>query len=620
MTSDEIAKKFANKNGMQTLFHNYVVDQLVQRVKASRSVMTQYYDEWDANRAAYSSRRVADKDDAEALKVGLPRKIALPLTYAQVNVFVAFLYSLFTQRERFYEFTAIESEDHKLREYCELIVQQNMLRSRYREKLFQNLLNVGRFGIGVEIDYWTQQNEYVPVSSMGVARTIDGIPIEDAPLVTDVQRVTKFEGTCIETVSPYRFFPDASVDLVNWRDGSYVAWESEWTKDALKALEREGVVFGIDEVRPLDAALRHARGQKASTRYRAPDSKTYDEGNVVVVTQCVWKVASAAVTSDGESLGTENNAMRWLFWVANDNRVIRAEPLPNIHCDWPVSVSMFAPDLHDELMTSLSTVSRDIQGLVSWLLNSRMSAVSRTIDSQFIVDPTGINTSDLTNRYRLIRTTKTAVNRDIRKLVQQVVTQDTTTGHVGDMATLTSLMQTVTGINDNVTGQYHSGRRSATESRTVTNSAASRVKLIGDLMWASHYQPQANRVLTNARQALSEEMFVRLCGEEARSAFAAFRSTPEKLAANYDFVVFDGTLPSDKQFAAQQLMEVFGMLISNPTSSAAFNMDPNAVLKDVMKLRGFGSGQQYAFTEVPQALIATLAMQQQGQQPTMPTE
>lgn len=622
---DELKKKLDDKNDVAhpSPFHAYLRGLLVGKVNASRGVMSRYYGEWDANRTAYSSRKITDKDDAEALKVGLPSKVALPLSYAQVNVFVAFLYGLFTQRERFYEFTAIESEDHKLREYCELVVQQNMLRNRSKEKLFQNLLNVGRFGLGVEIDYWTTQNEYVPVQSMGTAQTIGGVAVEDAPLVTSIQRVTKFEGTCIETVSPYRFFPDASVDLHEWRNGSYVAWESEWTVDALKQLEREGIVYGVDRVKPLDAAKRNLRGRadQQAVRYRSADMKTYDEGKTICVTQCVWKVAAASVTHEGVSLGPENEPMRWLFWIANDDRVIRAEPLPNVHCDWPVSVSMFAPDMHDELMTSLSTVSRDIQSLVAWLLNSRMAAVSRTVDCQFIADPTGINLDDLKNRYRVIRMQKTAVNRDIRRMLQQVQVTDTTTGHVGDMSTLTGLMQMVTGINDNVTGQYHSGRRSAAESRVVTNASASRVKLVGDLMWAAHYQPQANRVLTNARQALSEEMFVRLCGKESQASFQAFRSTPEQLAAQYDYVVFDGTLPSDKQFMAQQLMEVFGMLISNPTASAAFNMDPNRVFQDVMRLRGFGSGTQYGFEQMPETLIAALAMQQGQQQPapTPPT-
>lgn len=99
---DELKKKLDDKNDVAhpSPFHAYLRGLLVGKVNASRGVMSRYYGEWDTNRTAYSSRKLADKDDAEALKVGLPSKVSLPLSYAQVNVFVAFLYGLFTQRER----------------------------------------------------------------------------------------------------------------------------------------------------------------------------------------------------------------------------------------------------------------------------------------------------------------------------------------------------------------------------------------------------------------------------------------------------------------------------------------------------------------------------------------
>lgn len=611
--TDEIKKLFdANeKHPPIGMFHRYVLGELRNRVKASRGRMAQYYGEWDRNVQAYSSRRAVDKDDAEALKVGLPTKVALPLSYAQINVFVAFLYALYTQRERFYEYTAIETDDHKLRECCELVVHQNMLRMRGKEKLFQNLLNVARFGIGIEIDYWAPESVWVPVKTEQPAPTIGGLPTGESSVTTAITKLTRFEGSRIETVSPYRFFPDPSVDLHNWRDGEFVAWETEWTRAALKAMEAEGVVFGIDHV----DALGHE--SRVNRRMRA-DASAYGSSGNVIVTQVVWYVVPAAVQNEGKALSSDEHRQRWLFWVANDSRIIRAEPLPNLHCDWPVSTAMFAPDMHDELITSLATVSRDLQGLIAWLLNSRMAAVSRTIDSRFIVDPTAVSLDDLVNNYRIIRMSKSGVNRDIRRVVQQVQVADTTTGHVGDMSTLTSLMQMVTGVNDNVTGQYHSGRRSAAESRVVTNAAASRLKLVGDLIWASHYQPQANRLLTNLREAMSEEMFVRICGNESKEYFPAFRSTPENLAASFDYVAFDGTLPSDKQFMAQQLMEVFSLLVSNMQSSAAFNMDPAAVLKESLRLRGLGSGQQFAFTQVPKALLTMIAQENGAGQPANP--
>lgn len=91
--------------------------------------------------------------------------------------------------------------------------------------------------------------------------------------------------------------------------------------------------------------------------------------------------------------------------------------------------------------------------------------------------------------------------------------------------------------------------------------------------------------------------------------FEAFKSEPRKLARSYDFVTYDGSLPSEKLFLAQQLQELLALLIGNPLAAAGFNMDPNKVQKEIMELRGLGRGGQYAFDQVPQGLIAALQMQ-----------
>src|SRR5690606_916834 len=105
-----------------------------------------------------------------------------------------------------------------------------------------------------------------------------------------------------------------------------------------------------------------------------------------------------------------------------------------------------------------------------------------------------------------------------------------------------TLMQIVTGVNDNAMGQYNGGRRSAQEARVVTAGAAGRMKLHGHLIWEMSLGPLGQMMLSNSRQSLSEDAFNRIIGNEALqdpNRYLDFVGTPEDVICNEDFMVFD---------------------------------------------------------------------------------
>lgn len=151
-------------------------------------------------------------------------------------------------------------------------------------------------------------------------------------------------------------------------------------------------------------------------------------------------------------------------------------------------------------------------------------------------------------------------------------------------------MQTVTSVNENAMGQFHGGRRSATEARAVNAGAASRMKVIASTIWSDCLAPLGLKLLCNQRQNMTPETFAKIVGDtdpELLSFYDQF--CPQdigKLVGSEDFFVFDATLSSEKGFIAQSLQDLVVAMLGNPEVLQMLQLDVGAMIKEVQSLRG----------------------------------
>lgn len=605
----ELAKQFSAK--VKSSLHEALLTKVRDMAKASRSKMKDFYPMWDAQHENYMRRRAPSKEDVEAVRMGLMRKLVVPLGYSQINTAVAFGFMLYTQRERFFELTPVEDLDWPMKECCETLLQRDNMATGYKPRLIQNILNVCRFGLGAEADWWEEDSVWLPVDSTEPAPEYNGLPTGEAKVITKLTKVVKRTGNSVVSVSPYKLYLDPGFHPTDWKRGSFVGWDVEYSRDALMQLQEAGICTGVEHIDSYNTSTIAEFAREAS-RIEGFNPKEPDKFKSVCVTQMVVNLAPNSVKGrDGKTLGPETQAHKWIIWLANDCRVIRAEPATNLHGQWPLSLSFFAPDHHEAVFNSLSYMIQDLQGFMSWLMNSRVAAVTQMVDGQVIADPLGVNLDDIATRKRIIRMQKFAAGKGVDRFYKPVEVKDSTQGHIGDMQFISSLIQQITGVNNNMMGEVASGRRSATENRASNNGATARLKMVFDTIWGGHYTPQANRMLTNLRQQLPEDEFARVCGPKKAAYFSQFRADPISLAQSYDYIPFDGTLPTEKLFVAQQLQELLGLLLSNPVTALQFNMNPVRVQEEIMELRGLGTGSNFQFTpeELQQQLGQMSALQ-----------
>lgn len=596
-----------------TPLHQVLLDTVRDRMKQSRSEMGRYYALWDSAHKAYKAKRDTTKEDQENANRGLPRKIGLPLTYSQINSAVAYSFMLLKQKPRMFEFTPVEGADGDLRECNELLVDRDWQSSEGDTVMFQFWVDLYRFGVGVMKDVWEVTERYVPVTTEIPAPVIFGQPIGDVSYQTQIKKITTYEGNKVMHVSPFRWFPDPAVSLVDWKKGEYVAFEDEHSIHGLKLKEGKSV-FGTNHLKEYKKDDAKLYGQWTQTsRFNGISWNSSKKQTTRCVTEMYITLnPKQTKEKDGnETLGEIDAPVMYLIWMANDQRIIRCEPFNTLHGQFPCSVGFFAPDEHDCEPLSLSVITSELQDISAWLFNSRIASVTRMVDGQCVVNEGFVNMQSVESRQRVIRINKNAAQRDIRSLFMPLPSTDTTTGHVQDMAVVQGLMQNSSGVNDNMMGQFNGGRRSATEAKTVTMGAASRMRLVVSLAWQAAFQPLANRLRTNLRAAISLEQFTVVCGEARANYFPQFRSTPEQLASEYDFIVFDGTSPSEKMYEAQQLESVFQMLLTSPSAPIQFNLDPKKVFNRMMELRGMSDVESLGYT--PEELQQQLVLQAQQQ-------
>tara|TARA_R110000803_G_scaffold136034_1_gene202998 strand:- start:32742 stop:34661 length:1920 start_codon:yes stop_codon:yes gene_type:complete len=596
--SDKIKAELKATN--LTKLHSGLLSQALAWVDYSRSVMSGYYASWDDNYERYDAvHPVTRRKDEQAQEEERPSSQSIPITYAQVQTWKAFASQLLGQKQKFYEFMPGGKEDEKWRDLAEDVLQADLLLDKWVVKRGQFLANIAITNLGVLKTGWHEKRI-----------SIETVETEEATAfgqnwnnlkTKGITDVVTHRGNQTEVLSPYRFFPDPAVSLTDALEGRFIASEHEFTTNELLAMEARGEVTGVKDIPKVFTSTRWDK-RKDTSRLTAYKHET-DKNQVVVVTEVQMKVVpSAFELDDGTKLGPGTSQMILSIWIANDQRVIRAELMNYLHGEFTYDVAVFDTERHKYMRKAITELTADMQKNADWFLNSRVESVTRNVESQLIVDPIAIDVGSVKSRSRVITLRKGAARAGIDRYIKQLNTTDPTTNNMRDIQDIIRLNQMTTGVNDNMLGQYNTGRRSATESRVVASGASARAAVILEEIFVQALAPNANKRLKNLRQGLTKVDLMRLVGERDATHIKAFKADPVAIATNNDMFSFDGTTPSEKSFLAQSLQELLGLVLQNPDTAVQLNLSPRLILEKIYELRGLNFKDDLGLDKDPQTM------------------
>lgn len=581
-------------------------DRCVSMVKMSRSSMSKFYEKWDKNLDVYAGRRQRDKKDAEAFAHDEPEKLVVPMSFAQVQTFVAFCFLLFTQNRRFYEMISTGDEDNEIANDVEEILDRDLRNNGFYQVLYQLLLDVARLNLGVIKHWWVkEEQEYTAIVPETEIPSEFGPPII-VPETEETRSAVKYEGNRISSISPFNFFPDTRFPIRDWQKGSFVADETEWHLSQLEEWEAEGLAYGVEFVQPMDKSAFEKRGETRLAAMRGSFEKNNKPSNsdsrdfLVCLTEVQIKIRPKDF-----GLGESTKLTKHVVQIANDTRIIRVEPLTYLHDDWTYDLAQFSPDTHQQLGESLSDTIDPLQNVISYLFNSRMASVKRSLENNLVIDPSGVNMASVESRSPWITMKKGAPRLGVDKFLRQLNYQDTTASHLSDADATMKMINIVTGVNENALGQFSGGRRSATEARAANSGSAARPKVTASIIWSSCLAPLGKKLKSNHRSGISLDSFVKILGQDAAVRYDKFHPADlGTLIGDEDHFVFDSTLQSEKGFVAQSLQELASIMMSSPEVMSMLPMDLGALLTEILTLRGVDNIERFKLKpQLPNAPI-----------------
>lgn len=554
------------------------------KMKSSREKMSEHYSTWDKHREVYRGERPVDKDDLQAREHGEPEKLVVPMSFAQVQTFVAFTFLLFKQNRRFFEFVATGGEDYQVGYDAEEVLERDLRRNFFDRILYQLLLDAATLNIGVVKHWWEVETQWATVNTPA-SEMVAGDLILPVAATTSSKEFTKYEGNKLQSISPYNFFPDTRFPLAEWRRGSFVGDETEYHISQLKKWEHAGLMFGVDYIEPAKSGCIRDRG--GDTRLEAfksfCSSRKKDKDDQIV---CLTSIQTEIIPSKYK-LGPEEYPVKYIISYANDSRIVSITPAGYLHDEYTYDVSQYSPDIHQDIGCSLSDTIFAMQDVVSYLINTRLTSVRRSLERNLIIDPSSVDMASVESRSPYILMKKGSPRLGVDKFVRQLQYVDTTAKHLEDADMIMKIMQLVTGVNENAMGQFSGGRRSATEARAANGGAASRMKLVASLIWSDCLSSLGRKLLFNSRQGISLETFIKVLGPSAGPRYELFHpSDPSQLIGSEDHFVFDSTLQSEKGFIAQSLQELVSAVLSNPIVMQVLPIDVGKVMEEILVLRG----------------------------------
>jgi hypothetical protein len=566
----------------------------------SGTAMTSLYDKWDTAERLYRGYRLDDKDDVVAKAKGQPPKIIIPVTYAQTQTVISFLMQQFASREYFYEFRPTSWEAAKGAEALAIDIQYQLTHSLFPYRQYCFMLDVIKYGFGVMKCEWRERfqkmrtrKEVAPsgLAAMGAAL---GFNLEKK-FEESVEDVLSYQGNELTNISPYHFFTDTSVSLANFQKGQFAAHSEEKSRTELRKDEGK-FFFGTDKI-PEGFAMedvttwnhRGFEGYGSATGFSAaslPIGK--EKSSSVILTEIIVHLVPKKYKEEYDvDIGDEDVPVKFLVVIANATKIIKFERYGYLHDQFPYVVGEFSPDSNSFYNPGMPETIKELQEMVSFMMNSHILNVKSMIQNRFIADPSKINIDDVKNNSVVIRLLQSGLPID--KVIQQLQQHDVTSSHIKDSDTLLRFIQLTTGINENALGQFAGGRRSATEARNVGAGASARLKLYSTLLWTMAFEPLGRLLLANTRQGRSPEVWQAILGQKL-STEAPFEqvvlANPSQLAGGYDLLPYDSTLPSEKVAQAGFLKELLVAGLSNPQAFAAFQLNPIKLLDQMALLMG----------------------------------
>lgn len=592
--------------------HKWVLDALLARVKMSDADMNKYRSRWDRDDKDFSFQvpeREVDTLRRAKRGAGKPQftTIYVPYSYAMLMSAHTFLSSVFLSRTPIMQMQGRHGESEQNVMAVEAIMDYQMNVGMMVPPLYIWLHDAMKYGVGIICNYWDKEVSNVSeITDEPV--TMAGVPIEGRTRkVRNIKEIVGYEGNKAFNVRPHDYIPDTRVPLSKTQEGEFAGRRVPLAWNTIVKRKASGQYFNVDELAlRVKAPTNSNEDQYASvvTDYDIPGTTIGDamHKQTSLVARLPGIELIVELIPKEWQLGLGEFPEKWVFTIVDKKVIIEARPLGRMFDKFPFNVLDGEIEGYSLMKRSMLDISRPLNEVLSWLINSHFFAVRKTLNGDWIYDPSKLVEQDILDSDGTgsrIRLRPTAYGEDVRAMVTVLTGGADVTGrHLQDSQFVSDLLQRVMGINDNIMGVLDpGGRKTATEVRGASSAGINRMKTMSEYYSAMGFSPFSQQLLAATQQNYDQAKKFRIAGDMIAKPETFLLVNPADIAGAYDYTPVDGTLPIDRFAMVNMWTNLFGQLRQMPQIAQAYDL--GRVFEFVAQLGGLKNIKQFRMQVVP---------------------
>lgn len=560
----EISSKNAN--------HDVVLSKLKDRIVFSKAQRQERSAKWTKNEEAV--RAYMPERDVDAIRRmdreigGKPQftTLVLPYTYGALMSAHTYWTTVFMSRSPVLQYSGRHGESEQATQAIEALVDYQVQVGEMLVPLYIWLLDVGKYGEGAISEYWCEESSIVSSVIEETEKLFGIMDTGKKRRVKVQQRVPGYVGNKLSNIRPHDFFPDPRVPLHMFQTGEFCGRYFELGWNEILKREQDGYYTNLDELKKGANKFQASDKDPGSAQLNVPNqSDIFGRDIHNRKTSDLFKGYEICVelVPDDWGFGSSKYPEKWMFTATSDWKyLIGAQPLGYQHNKFPYNVLVMEPEGYGLNNRGLPEILDPIQRTMDWLVNAHFYNVRKTINNQFLVDPSRVTMKDVLDPMAggVIRAKPAAYGTDMRTAMHQLQVMDITRTHMTDMGLVQQMGEKYSGINEQIMGMAAtSSRRSATEIRTSSTFGTNRLKTSAEYFSAMGWAPMSSKIVQNSQQYYDMERKFKVVGDLAQMAGPKFiQVRQDDIQGFFDFVPVDGTLPVDR-FAQANL---WGTLLS----------------------------------------------------------
>jgi hypothetical protein len=589
--------------------HARLVQLVRSRRELSKRQLSRFYPAWrkaDRIYRHYVDPGEVDRDGKRLYPWA--RDVVVPLTFAIVQTQLSWEMTAFTQRTPIVPLDGVSPEDVKPAKVMEQVLQHEWTTDRMSLALYQWLLDRRRYGVGIVWLNWvrdaTRQWVETPQS---VTLPVLGMEI---PLGTKgewVDRV-KYEGNRIEPVDPFAFYADPRVSLGECHKGEFVGYRKRRHYNELLLMQRDGQYANVEQIPKASGILgadtssqteREAIGRSDATlgQYMSqvgPNSYDFQDKGAVTLDVMVIR----AIPKD-YGIGPGASPEKAVVVLANDAVILRAKPFEYDHDELPACVMELTPDRYEYSTPGVVEHIEDLQDYLSWLWNSHAQNVRRTLNNQFLVDPSLVEIADLLQPQPglFARLRREAQGRPgvMDAALKQFPVSDVTRTHMQDMDLVINMMQRVAAAPENLQGILAAGERTLGEQQLAVTSAQGRLRLEAQMGWLQGIVRSTHQRISNIQQFMDEDRWIQVVGTYPRALGMPvdqkfLKVGPDEIQGQFTYTQPDMVVRGDEKML-MAMREIFLAIAKDPELRQHF--DIVKIFEPIAQLAGIKNIEDY---------------------------